>query len=491
MNSDFVYIDYDFYSVVPYVMNESVAVADGVDFVVPEIDVLGAFVLDNSGVVSGNINVCKACKLTIRNKGVFDVTFDLADGASVVQVVSNESELKLIDFNVDYELHVVDANLLALSDIVQVGKFADVIQIVDSNLVVDKYDVDFSKLNFYGDVTLKFASVPTKPLVLSDVSNDVNFRVEVDGLSPLFAVNSYKNDNSLYVSIMRETDYTKFMSKDIGGFINSLRDDGVAPGLLYALDNAITFDELNEIMADSMRIAPINMMKIVRVFNALESIDFDSGNGINVAYLRADDSFMYGGFVNASLDTKNLDFGFRMYANSLSLTDSFDGLSGLMLGGDIFVIYDKGFGFVRGKVGGNVSLFDAEQVFDGRAGTDNPTGYSLYSAFDIGHSFDFDNGIIISPYVGANGNYMTILYQNDSFIVGRIGVEASYGFSMLGIQYDYAVRANINTGTEIIVGGRVGFMSEFDMIGGYITVDYINNEIGRGYKIAAGIDFKF
>ena len=62
---------------------------------------------------------------------------------------------------------------------------------------------------------------------------------------------------------------------------------------------------------------------------------------------------------------------------------------------------------------------------------------------------------------------------------------------MLGIIYDYSVRANIDTNTDVFIAGRIGFMSLIDMIGGYAEVGLIDNKIGQGYKISAGLDFVF
>ena len=219
--------------------------------------------------------------------------------------------------------------------------------------------------------------------------------------------------------------------------------------------------------------------------------NFDYKTGVGAKYSVVGDSYVYGATANGSITIENFSVGVRGYANLLTLTDSFDRFSGLMVGGNVYAGYEHNFNFIRGLIGGNITRFDIANVFDGETGVDNPTGYSIYGAIDSGYKLGFGNGLLFVPYVGMGTNNMAILNANDSVFAGRVGVDILYEFEVLGIKYDYAIRATISTNDEIVLGGRIGFISGFDMVGGHVAVDYVNNKIGRGYKISAGMNFVF
>ena len=477
-----------------YFMNTDVVVVAGAKVSSADIVVMGSHVLENNGIVSSDIDVCDGCRLEIYNRGVFNAKFTLGDGASVVQVVTDDIDINPLGINVDYNLRVIDADGIKLSDIMRVGEDANEILLRDSSVVWDVANSENANLKLSGVIKLEFddiKSVIGRPIV-SSVTTDTYLYVTTNGvLAPMFSMNSYVENGSAYLQLVRETDYTKFLDNNLGEFINSLDADLSAIGLRYRLDNAMSMNEIDKIMADSVRIAPINMMDTVAVINAMDMNSFDYETGAGGNYTVIDDNYAYGVFANGNINLGKFSAGIRGYANSLSLIDSFDVFSGFMFGGNVYAKYEDDSNFVRSMIGGNITRFDITNVFDGWRGVDNPTGYSIYGAFDAGHRFEFRDGFMVSSYVGATVNYMTILHMDDSIFSGRIGVDAVYGFKVLGIKYDYAIRTVLNTNNEISLGGRIGFMSEFDMVGGHVAIDYLNSEAGRGYRISAGMNIKF
>lgn len=473
-----------------YFMDANVVIASGVDFAVSDIVVMGSHILVNNGVVNTDIDICDGCRLEIYNRGVFSADFSLGDNASVVQVISGVDDLSGLDINVDYTIRVDGADGLRLSEVMRVGSVASEVLLADSFVVWDMYNLDTTKLKLLGDIKLEFNDIESilGRVVLSNVSPDAYVQIVSDGIvNPMFALKTYVDDSNVYSVLVRETDYTKILDNNLGRFVNSLRTDSSAYGLLNALDNAMSMDSLNQIMADSVRIASINLMKSVAMFNAFNMNDFSDGFGMRANYVMADEFDVYGLMLDASVS----DTGVCLYTNRISAENYGDVFSGMMFGGDARVRYENNVGFVRGMIGGNITLFDISNVFDEAVSVDNPTGYSMYGAFDIGRNIYSDNGFFVSPYVGGTLNYMKILNQNESDCLGRAGVEAGYNFEMLGIKYDYTVRANIDTNTDVFIAGRIGFMSLIDMIGGYAEVGLIDNKIGQGYKISAGLDFVF
>ena len=477
-----------------YFMNKNVVVVDNAEFIVSDIVITGSRVLENNGIINSDIDVCENCVLEIYNRGRFNADFNLQNNASIVQVVSQSSDLNKIDFNVDYSVRVDNADGIKLSDIIRIGANAKEVLVRDSFVVWDVYDIGMLEIKLNGDIRLEIQDVESviKRPLLYDVSPYARVRVVSSaGLNPMFEVNTYVENDNLYAHLVREQDYTRFMDYNVGSFINSLRDDSSAIGLLNALDGAMSINDINKIMADSMRLVPINMMNTVAMLNSFDVNNWDYKSAIGPSYIKVGDSDAYGAFVNTNVDVGNIKIGARGYVNSLNLNDSFDSYSGVMYGGNIYAEYGCDFNFARGIVGGNITHFDITNVFDGVRGVDNPTGYSMYGVIDIGRRFDFENGIFIAPYVGMGTNYMTILRANDSVVAGRVGIDVAYDFEMFGINYDYGIRAMINTDNEIIIGGRARFVSDIDMVGGHIAIDYTDNETGRGYKITAGMNFMF
>lgn len=492
MDASFVDINHDVYVYATYMMDSSIMVADGVDLYAPNISVMGSYTIENFGIITGNINVCAGCQLTIHNMGTFNASFGLESGASIVQVVSNPADMNLVEFDTHYELHVVGADGLDLSDVLTFGTDADSILLRDSFIIWDVYDANLDKLNLDGNIKIKinnidaYSNVP----ILSDVPDDVNVRIVTDESNLLFAVRTYVADNNLYVTRVRETDYIKILDNDVGAFINYLRNDGAAAPLLDALDSATTIDAINSIVQNSGRISPINLMKPIHMFNDFEMLNFNSDVGVGTDCLLSDDFYLTGVNLAFGADIDKFKFGVRTYLDYLSATDSFDEFSAYVIGMTAHGNYHVHDILVRGALGANISAFDMDNVFDGNGASDNPYGFSWYSAMDVGYVYSIDD-VFIMPYVGMATEYMKILSDNDRILSMRGGLNIGYRFNVLGISYDYSVYTNLDTDGDVVTGVRVGFMSDMDMIGGHGEIGFIDNEIGRGYKIAAGIDFKF
>lgn len=486
-------IDIPMYFDTPLTIYENIFVADGGVLDAPIVYIDDTLTIENYGKIVGTINVCDNCTLTIENAGVFNATFDLGDNAEIVQLVNSSDDLTHVRFNTNYTVVVDGANNINLGRVVDAGDGAETITIKNSVVNIDVANIDATKLRFDGVVGLRIDNLDEflgRP-ILNNIKSDVFAYIDADISNSMFSVASYVDDDDLYVKMVRETDYTKFMPRDIGGFINSLRGTRDAESVLYALDGANTRYELNQIMADSMRIAPINLMRPVRMFNAFSLFDFDSDTGLGATYIMTDDLYMYGPEFNVGIHSGDFDFGIRGYVNYLNQTDGYDKATGIMYGGDIYAKYIHEYGFVRGLFGMNFTKFNMDHVFDGTRAVSGPVGMSTYAALDVGYFIDSKHGGYIAPFVGAMYENIKILYQNESDFVGRVGMDAGYRFDVLGINYDYSLKIATNALGNLILGGGMRFMSNMDMIGGHLDFGYTDNKIGRGYKITAGIDLKF
>ena len=493
MDTSFDYIS-GIFDVDTYFIDKNVVVTAGTEFVVSDIVVNDSVVLVNEGLIDSDIEICTGCKLTIYNRGDFYADFSLANNASVVQVVSNEMDLVSINANGGYDVAVQGANGLKLSDVLRVGDGADSVLISDSLIVWDAYDFDRDSLIMSGFMKLEIKDVESVlgRSVVYNIEPGTNVQVLLDRKeNPLFSLETYTLNSEFYMTLVRETDYTKIFDNNLGEFINSLRMDSSAGGLLDALDGALSMTDINQIMADSVRIAPIKLMDSVYAINAFNMNDLDNEIGVRGNYVFADDFYSYGVLFYANMIMCDIELGLRLYSNRISAVNFKDEFFGLMFGADAKIRYENNFNFVHGIFGANITSFDISNVYDGTKSVDDPMGSSVYGAFDAGRKFEFYNDLYIAPSVGMTANYMTVLNQNETDYVGRTTIEAGYEFETFGIKYDYAVRANIDTDSGIFIGGRVGALSVIDMIGGYAEVGYINNKIGQGYKISAGLDVRF
>lgn len=488
------YIDGHVNSTDAHYMDRNIIVASSGVFVVPEIVLTGTRVLENNGVVDTDITVCENCKLEILNRGIFNADFTLADGASVVQIVSDESDMMAINIDVNYDLLVRNANEISLADVISFGNSADEIVFSDSLVIWDVNEINVNNITLVGDIRLDVSNIESLLNGNIPLKMDAGARVQImsgERENSMFALVPYTQNSNVYARFIRETDYTKFLDYRVGAYINSLRDSGVADDLLYGLDNALSMRDIDEIMADSVRIAPINLMRSIAILNTLDMNNYMTGLRGDVMTFVGDDVYAYGIMLNHVFDFMNVNLGVRGYINAVGGTDGYDEFSGGSLGANLYAYYKNDIGFIRGMLGANVTRFEIADVFDGTDSVDNPVGYSMYGGMDMGRVFNFDNGIYVAPYVGVTANAMEILHQNESDYFGRVGMDAGYAFDVLGIKYDYSLRANIDSGANVFVGGRFGFMVDVDMIGGHAEVGYIDGETGRGYKITAGIDLKF
>lgn len=487
-------IDFDISSSDFYNFVESTFVAPGVFVEAPSLNVTKSMLLDNNGTIVGNINVCDDCVLDIKNSGVMDTTFTLGDNAKVNQIISDDMDIVSVDFDTEFDVVVRDySGDKTLADIVSVSGNANKINITDSTIVWNVKDIDISNIEIGKNVILDVGSANELigvPLVnnLSDMSQ-VSVVAESD--NPMFVPHAFINNNVLFVDLVRQTDYTQFMDYKFGNYINTLRENGDAGFLLEALDSAKSMNAIDEIMADSVRIAPIKMMDIVRVFNLFDSDVFGDEIGASASYVSAGDVALYGGGANASYRFSDLEIGTNVYLNLVDGADNYDEYSGKMFGGKIYAKYNIDNIILRAMIGGNITLFNLDNVFDGEKSVDNPRGKSGYGAMDFGVRLYDDNGIYAAGFFGLYHGRVSMLDNKVADTFGRISSEIGYTHEIMGVHYSYGLNLGITTDADLSFGIRAGYMSIIDMIGAHVSVGFIDNKIGRGYKIAAGMDFKF
>ena len=487
-------IDFDVSASNYYNITESTFVAPGVYVEAPDIYITDSLLLDNAGTIIGNINVCQKCQLDIINSGELNVVFSVADGAIVNQIISNKAHMVSIDLDSGLNLTVQDMpDAVSFTDILNVSGDADVITFRNTNVIWDSPGFITSNVKFEENVVLrvtdsmKIIGVP----LIDNVSVVGNLTIDADINNPMFEVVPCVDNGTMYLGLVRQTDYTKFMDYDVGYFINSLRYDAYADSFIDALDGAQSVDVINEIMAESVRMSPINMMDVVRVFNMFDANDFGNDLGVGATYILGDDFNLYGGGLIGRFGLTDLEIGASMYLNLFDATDKYDEYNGKMFGAKIYTKYNFDNMLFRGLIGGNITKFNLDNIFDGKTSVNNPDGKSIYGSMDLLYKFYDDNSVYAFGYAGTYYGWASILENKVTDNFGRFGAEVGYTHEIMGLRYNYSLNFGVTTDVDLMFGVRARYQSVIDSIGAHASIDFIDNKIGRGYKIAAGIDFKF
>ena len=102
------------------------------------------------------------------------------------------------------------------------------------------------------------------------------------------------------------------------------------------------------------------------------------------------------------------------------------------------------------------------------------------------------NDFMLKPYVGIYADGIRLLDETNFGFMPLVGIDAGYNYEMLGIEYNYGMRLDINTYANIGVGVWAEFLSPWDEIGGRISIMTIDDNItGRSFEFCADVKFVF
>ena len=147
--------------------------------------------------------------------------------------------------------------------------------------------------------------------------------------------------------------------------------------------------------------------------------------------------------------------------------------------------------FVRGTAGVAFSDIDCDGVKKGEATVDNPHAFGAYGGIDFGARFNFDSGVFVSPFVGYDMQYGTVVdvRENNSFL--HIGNDVGFKYFMDGVSYSYVLRLGLNSDGGVDAGIGVGIGSVSDKISGAVSFGVIDTDFGLSGKLSASIRFVF
>lgn len=460
--------------------------------------------LQNDGIIYSDINVGANAVFYVENRGEISGDIIVDTGAKVVQIIKSDADITSIGLNDSYDVLVQDANKISWNKLLGISGGAGTIRLNNSDIIFDVFDMRASyrktssvpNIVMNGDVSIYLESgvVDSVP-IMSNIHVNGELNLYADNLDSMYALRPRIENESLYVSVVRETDYGKVLKNKIGEFLNGLRSDAPNDGLLTALDAAKTMPELNAIMARSVRINPIKLMDSVRTYNLFEIANITSNQymlGAAPVMVYSDNMAIYGIDINSRYDiNKDISAAISLYGAKINYSDDINNYNSVVYGGNVHIQYVDDLLFARAAVGATFANFDISSVFNGNNAVNNPSGFSLYAVADIGTRINITDDMFIAPFVRFGADYASVLKWDDADLIASGGAEFLFNVDDCDLQYDYGVRASIDASGMVDAGVCVNIWSDADMAGATLNAGIIYNDFGLSYLLKVGAGFSF
>lgn len=456
--------------------------------------------VENRGKIQTNIILTDGTSLFLRNTGDINADFNLGTGSVLYHKISTSDEIKYVDFNVNYTAFVESTEVLSLTGLIDVTNRADKVFIQNAKINIDGIPQDTTKHIELGEnITFVLGNLTDlyEGVLLNDVRGmtDVNFVSE--NQNPMFSDYGYIKYNKLYVGHVRVTDYAKVYPNDLGVFLNSVRESGKNDSLFLRLDSAMSYDELNNIMQDSVLFNKNKLFTPLRVINVLNFISnecLESNNlGGEIFGFSSDDFYAYGigakiGFnvIDDLLLYAGLQIGTIDYQND---TDTFSGgLYGVNLGAKYMLNPNR---FVRGNIGFMTLDTDIDTVFYNNKEIKQPWVNAGYINADVGRVFRVMDKISLTPFAGVRTDYYSVDTYNDFKANLYVGTDIGFDTEFSGIKYFYSARGAFNTDMYFMLNGKIGIWSVADAMGGDLSASISDTGDVISYKVALNTRIAF
>lgn len=451
---------------------------------------------ENRGMFRGNIHIADGMALSIKNSGTMDTDFYLGTNSRLTQLINSSDDITNLETDADYSILVRDAEMLSLGDIVSIGTSSHRIILENSSLVIDSTIGNAPLIQLIGNVKLYVNSLRdlTNGILIDNVGGTGVATIIAPNDNPLMAIKTYIENDKLYVTTVRETDYRKILDSNTGNFLYSVRAASPHDRLLAAMDGASDIDALRGIMAKSVRLNPINLMNPVRVFDSFEMFNIGATNDFSVAPIVIKNSDIninaarvsYG--VNA---TRNLNLNIAGYAGMVDVSDDINDFAGSFVGGNIGARYDNGEFMARGIAGASFAMFESDFVIDGANTRSAPNGKSFYGQLDVGVHLNPDGDFVFTPFAGVGINRAVVAHQSDNKSSTGIGIDIDTHGGTADLTYDYGLRIRTETSGDVGASLRIDVWSVFDAAGGGAELGVITTDFGTMYRVSFNARFAF
>ena len=319
----------------------------------------------NYGTITG-INVGHGVIISIQNFGEISGDINVESGAQIYQIITGAvdtgSDINPISNLSGHTVVVANsASEISLADVIVAAGDASQIILTGPNIIVDVCAIGEhpgivlnpgAMMTITGDPntdpetgeTITSVSFivrgitedwdETQPF-LTGIENFANFAGAMfEGVDSMFAPVARPYGDSLYVDMIRQTNYGIVFENDLGDWLDDLRIENPDDKLLGALDAARTRAGLRDVLSRSMRTNLIKLMDPVRSFNTFvlgEHIhDLAFGIVAEPFYIYSSDFSVLGGGAGVSgRVAKNLVAKFGAYAGKMDYDGDLDSFSGM------------------------------------------------------------------------------------------------------------------------------------------------------------------
>lgn len=465
---------------------------------IENLSVLNSLVIDNNGQITGNITICDGCEVYVKNSGYINAEFNSNDSYKLVQLVQSDYDLNLIMGINDFSILVKDADDVSWSGLQKISDEAGKIILDNSRLNFNGNITNVSDVELRGNVIVHLDEdyVLSDTPLITNVSGNGVVVIESENSNPLYNFKPYLQNNSLFVSSVRNTDYAKILKNDSGAFLNELRNINPDSGLIMALDSASSMEEINTILSKSFRMNPINLIKPIQFFNTFEilkSVSSENVLSLSPAFLFSDSFDSFGANLHAAYNINDsLNIGGSLYTSIINYSDSFENIKSYLYGGNVHIAYFDDALFASIKAGMTLASFNINEVFYNGTINESPIGMSFYSVADLGTRFVSRYNFSIAPFVRAVLDSANILNFSDDFLYAGIGANITFNKAGYDFDYKYGINFSAYTNRQLYIGAQMKFDSIADAVGATFDIGLLRNTEGAiGYKLAMSINIAF
>jgi len=470
--------------------NKDYVIDDKSQVNVNKIKIAKSILLTNFGSINSRIEICPDCVLYFHNRGEFSGTFDFAPGAELIHVASRRSDFDNFATDDMAGVMVTGHGDISMSDIADIG--AGRLILDNASIVLDTGNLIFlDELELRGDVIMFVNEdfVMPRGVLATHVTGDGALHIVSNLPDPLMGFKTERIEDMLYINYARETDYAKILRNDAGVFLNGLRQTNPGDRLLRELDAAPDINTLHGVMADSVRLNPVRLMRTTRLTDRMETLFAPHGDmNFGAFTVLGRDFGAYGARADIFDEIfRGIKMGISGYMYAGQYSDNINDYGFMSFGGNVRAEYDDDNGrFVRGTLGVSRTRFEVGPVFDGTGSVDDPVGLNIYGALDIGMSIKLADGWNVAPYVGVLSERALVAHDADFLFTVRAGGEMIYKYSVFDIKYEFAFRAYGMGDGYLGAGATMEIKFPWDGMGIYADTDIISTEMGTMYKIGTG-----
>lgn len=455
--------------------------------------------MQNMASVFSDIYVCDNCDFHIQNSGEVYGRIHLGNGSEMTQVVRSAADITFLDADAPYVVLADGVRDVRWGDLFTLGMGAGTLMLRDSDVVFSDLAAGaVPQIVLDGVVTLHLSeqyAMQDGMALMHNVSGDADIVVDAPSSDKLYSYAAKIENNNLYITTVRETDYYKILGDPRGVFLNLVREERPDDALLRRLDAAASLSELYSIMSRSVVFNPGILGRPIRIMDRFMADGVAVNDMASSAwtvtgrpfYIADSDYDIYGLSIDLNTPPRSgFSGGISIYGAMAESDDEINAFSARMFGGKIHAVYDADRMWGRGVVGATYGDFDVPYVFDAWRIRDNVHAVSVYGVADVGFVLG-----IFTPYAGAEYHGTHILDSRRDRTSIRAGVDALLSWRGETGTYKFKMGGGLNSRQDTRTGASVGFYSPDDMIGGDVAVDIILADNGCAGMFSFSVKIEF